>query len=378
MKYHNLSRNLRVPYIGQGFGGIRDGSKSSNLEEEIYINSLITGIENGLTLIDTAEAYADGYSEELVGRAIAGRRQDVQIASKFSPENNRYNDVIKSAEKSLKRLQSDYVDLYQIHWPNPMVPIDETISAMERLIQDGKVLSIGVSNFSPRDLKEAVSALTSGAIVTNQVEYNLFDRFIEESHFPFCRDNNIKIIAYSPLDKGRTTDGDHRHQLLSSLSAKYGKTVEQIALNWLTTSEMVIAIPTSRSRTHIIENSQSLDFSLSTEDHNLIDVQCAATPEYIDPKQISVSLSGEGNRLAYQTVSEALENKLGLCPSPLELAEFIKNGDPIKPVRLILNRKNVGDKTHDLVEGRLRYWAWVLAFNGEKAVPAYVRYDLPE
>lgn len=375
MKYHDLTSSLRVPYIGQGFGGIRDGSRSSNLEEEIYIKSLITGIENGLTLIDTAEAYADGYSEELIGKAVLGRRDDVQIATKFSPENNHFNDVIKSAEKSLKRLQTDYIDLYQIHWPNPMISIAETISAMEHLIQQGKVLSIGVSNFSTRDLKEASSVLTSGAIVTNQVEYNLFDRFIEESQFPFCRDNNIKIIAYSPLDKGRTTDGDLRHQLLSNLSAKYSKTVEQIALNWLTTSEMVIAIPTSRSQTHIIENSQSLDFSLSTADRNLIDIQCAATPEYINPKQISVSLSGEGNRLAYQTISEAIENKLGLCPSPLELAEFIKNGDPIKPVRLILSKENGNVKTHDLVEGRLRYWAWVLAFNSEKAVPAYVRYD---
>ena len=375
MKYHDLTSSLRVPYIGQGFGGIRDGSKSSNLEEEIYIKSLITGIENGLTLIDTAEAYAEGYSEELIGKAVLGRRADVQIATKFSPENNYFNDVIKSAEKSLKRLQTDYIDLYQIHWPNPMVPIAETISAMEHLVLQGKVLSIGVSNFSTRDLKEASSVLTSGVIVTNQVEYNLFDRFIEESQFPFCRDNNIKIIAYSPLDKGRTTDGDLRHQLLSNLSAKYSRTVEQIALNWLTTSEMVIAIPTSRSQTHIIENSQSLDFSLSIEDRNRIDIQCAATPEYIDPKQISVSLSGEGNRLAYQTISEAIENKLGLCPSPLELAEFIKNGDPIKPVRLILSKENGNVKTHDLVEGRLRYWAWVLAFSGEKAVPAYVRYD---
>ena len=98
MKYHDLTSSLRVPYIGQGFGGIRDGSRSSNLEEEIYIKSLITGIENGLTLIDTAEAYADGYSEELIGKAVLGRRDDVQIATKFSPENNHFNDVIKSAE----------------------------------------------------------------------------------------------------------------------------------------------------------------------------------------------------------------------------------------------------------------------------------------
>ena len=375
MKYHQLGEKLKVPYIGQGFGGIRDGSKGSDLSEKEYIDSLLTGFEHGLTLIDTAEAYADGYSEEVIGKAFAGYRADIQIATKFSPENNSYKDVINAAERSLSRLKTDYIDLYQIHWPNPMIPIEETIRALELLTRQGKILSIGVSNFSKRDLVGAIEALTSAKIVSNQVEYNLFDRFVEQSLFAFCEAKNIKIIAYSPLDKGRTTDGDVRRKLLLEIAQKYGKSVEQIALNWLTHSEMVIAIPTSRSKNHIISNSESVDFRLSDSDFGLISENCASNPEMIETEAISVSISGEGNRKVYQTLQEAKQNSLKLCPSPLELAEFIKQGDPIKPVRLRPNTNLKKKHTFELVEGRLRYWAWVLAHNGEKPIPAYVRYD---
>ena len=378
MKYHQLSEGLKVPYIGQGFGGIRDGSKGSDLDEQEYIDSLLIGFEHGLTLIDTAEAYADGYSEEIIGKAFADNRADIQIATKFSPENNSYKEVINAAEKSLSRLRTDYIDLYQIHWPNPMIPIEETIRALELLIRQGKILNIGVSNFSKRDLVSAIAALSAAKIVSNQVEYNLFDRFVEQSLFAFCKTNNIKIIAYSPLDKGRTTDGDNRRKLLLETAKKYGKTVEQIALNWLTSSKMVIAIPTSRSKKHIIDNSKSVDFQLSDSDFDLISRHCASNPEMIRTEAISVSDSGEGNRKVYRTLQEAKQNSLKLCPSPLELAEFIKQGDPIKPVRLRLNTNLDTKHTYKLVEGRLRYWAWVLAYSGEKPIPAYVRYDQEE
>jgi diketogulonate reductase-like aldo/keto reductase len=375
MKFHQINDNLRIPYVGQGFGGIRDGSKGSDLDEEDYIDSLLTGVEHGLTLIDTAEAYADGYSEEIIGKAVLGIRKDIQLATKFSPENNGYKDVIAAAERSLVRLKTDYIDLYQIHWPNPMIPIEETIRALEVLMRQGKVLTIGVSNFSKRDLVAAIGALSSSKIVSNQVEYNLFDRFAEESLFPFCKTNDLKIIAYSPLDKGRTTDGDQRRKVLADVAQKYGKSVEQIALNWLTASGMVVAIPTSRSKNHIIDNSKSNDFELDRSDYELINEKCTSKPELIETKKISVSLSGEGNRLVYQTMAEAKQNLLNLCPSPLELAEFIKQGDPIKPVRLRPGSMTGDTQPYELIEGRLRYWAWVLAYNGEKPIPAYIRYD---
>jgi len=375
MKLHTLNEKIQIPYVGQGFGGIRDGSKNSNLEEHVYIEALQFGVDVGLTFIDTAEAYADGYSEELIGKALSGVRSNIQIGTKFSPENHRYEEVIKSAEKSLKRLRTEYIDVYQIHWPNQTVPIDETLMALEHLVAQGKVLSIGVCNFSVRELSEAIRVLNFGKIVSNQVEYNLFDRFIESTLFEYCKLHDIKIIAYSPLDKGRTTDGDARRKLLSELSIKYGRSTEQIALNWLTSSDLVSAIPTSRNKMHILENSQSLDFVMDSTDYELVDLKCKSVPELVDTNEIEVSLEGEGARKVYQSIEEAKENKLNLCPSPIELSKFILEGDPVKPVRLRLRIGKDGHKIYDLIEGRLRYWAWVIAFGGERPIPSYVRQD---
>lgn len=375
MKSHRINEKIQIPYIGQGFGGIRDGSKNSNLDENVYIEALQFGVDVGLTFIDTAEAYADGYSEELIGKALSSIRSKVQIGTKFSPENHRYKDVIKSAEKSLKRLDTEYIDIYQIHWPNQNIPISETLEALAHLIEQGKILSVGVCNFSVRDLSETMSVLDSFKIVTNQVEYNLFDRFSEYALFEFCSQNEVKIIAYSPLDKGRTTDGDTRRKFLNQLSIKYGKSIEQIALNWLTSSDLVTAIPTTRNKSHILQNSQSLDFVMDDKDYELIDLTCNAVPELINVHDIEVSLNGEGARKVYQNMNEAIENKLNLCPSPVELSKFILEGDPIKPVRLRLRAGADGGKIYDLIEGRLRYWAWVIAFDSGKPIPAYVRQD---
>lgn len=373
MTFIDFKDNVSVATIGQGFGGINDGSQKYFSSEADYIESLNIGIDNGLTFIDTAEAYADGYSEELIGKTVYDKRSEVQIATKFSPENNSFKKVIDAAERSLKRLKTDYIDLYQIHWPNPRIPIAETLSAMEVLIEQGKILNIGVSNFSELQLHDAMSSLTNSKIVSNQVEYNLFDRFNESHLFPFCKKNNIKIIAYSPLDKGRVTNSDVRLNLLENLATKYNKSKEQVALNWITTSHNLIAIPTSRNPSHIIQNSQSLDFKLLPEDANKIDTVCKLEPDFVEVSRIKVSLNGENSRQVYQTIEEAKANFLNLCPSPVELSESIKFGGPIKPVRLIASKD--GEHDFELIEGRLRYWAWVLAFGESKAIPSYIRYN---
>ena len=373
MRFIDFNNEVSVATIGQGFGGINDGSQKYHSTEKDYIECLNVGVENGLTFIDTAEAYAEGYSEELIGKAVCGKRSEVQIATKFSPENNSFKNVILAAERSLKRLNTDYIDLYQIHWPNPRIPIGETLSAMEILIGQGKILNIGVSNFSILQLQGAMSSLTKGKIVSNQVEYNLFDRFNESHLFPFCKKNNIKIIAYSPLDKGRITNNDVRLKLLDNLANKYSKSKEQVALNWITTSHNLIAIPTSRNPSHIIQNSQSLDFKLLPDDAAKIDAVCKLEPNFVDVSRIKVSLTGENSRKVYQSIEEAKENFLNLCPSPIELSESIKFGGPIKPVRLITSKD--GKHDFELIEGRLRYWAWVIAYGESKAIPSYIRYN---
>jgi diketogulonate reductase-like aldo/keto reductase len=369
------NNDLGIPPIGQGCMGIGGEFSRDESKAEEHLHALQFGIDLGLTFLDTAEIYSDGYSEELIGRVAKGRRDKLFIATKFSPKNSSYQGVLGAAESSLTRLQTDYIDLYQIHWPNPAIPIEETVSAMERLVDEGKIRYIGVSNFSKREMIAAQSSMSGNRIVSNQLEYNLFDRFIEQDILPHCRREKSLVIAYSPLDKGRTTDGDLKRNLLQELSVKYEKTPSQIALNWLISQQSVVAIPKSTNLEHIKQNAESAKFEISGEDKLRIDEVCTPTPIFISPQKIRVSVSGEGGRSVYQTIEEARANLLGLSPSPLELAEFIRQAEPTKPVRVIPSIDTSSGYTHDLVEGRLRYWAWVLAFNGEKPVPAYVRYD---
>ena len=339
------------------------------------INVMNIGFDLGLNLIDTAEVYGNGFSEEIIGQAINNKRARIFLASKFSPQNAGFKDVIKSAEKTMMRLKTDYLDLYQIHWPNPNIPISETLGAMEQLVIEGKILNIGVSNFSRLELIQAQNSLVKHKIFSNQVEYNLFDRFIEQELLPYCQASNIKVIAYSPLFKGKTVDGEKSRSLLSNLSTKYNASFSQIALSWLISKKLVYAIPKSSKEKHIRDNALALNLKLDDSDLIEIDKTCASKPTLVSTNDIKVVLNGEGNRNVYQTLAEALENKMNLSPSPLELSKFLKLGESPKPVRLIPNRDPSSNYKYDLVEGRLRYWAWVIAFEGLRPIPSYIRYD---
>ncbi len=337
------------------------------------LRSLKLGIDLGMTFIDTAEGYGGGHSEELVGQAVRGIRDKVFIATKVSPENLPYDLVINAAEGSLRRLNTDYIDLYQIHWPNPAIPVSETMKAIERLIFDGKIRHIGVSNFSIREVKEASEALVSHVINSIQVEYNLFDRSIEEHILPYCEQKNITTIAYSPLDQGRVGSGDDKKIELQSIADKYNKTTAQIILNWLVSHPTVIVIPKASSEKHIRENAGSADFRISDEDFKRINHLFASKYIFVPVDRIKVSTEGEGKRKVYQTVEDALNNPFGFVPSPADLAQSLKHGDFLKPVRLIPTTDTSSKYDYDLIEGRIRYWAWVIANDGKTPIPAYIR-----
>lgn len=376
MKYKKIqSTQHQISAIGFGCMGIGGYlSKDADNDDE-YIKAIQYGIECGITFIDTAECYGAGYSEEIVGRAIKNIRDKIFIATKISPENLAYDNVIKSAENSLKRLKTDYIDLYQIHWPNPKISISETINAFEKLITDGKIKYIGVSNFSLKELNEAENILQNNSIVSIQLEYNLFDRMIEKNILPYCEQKNILTIAYSPLDQGRIACGDEKIKKLMKIAEKNNKTIAQIVLNWLISHKTVIAIPKALSLIHIKENAQATDFTLSENDLNELSDIFKNEIAYIPTEKICVVENGQGNRKVYKTVEEAIENRLEFVPSPVELANEIRNGEDLKPIRLIHTKEKNEKYDYNLIEGRIRYWAWVIAFNGNKPIPAYIRYN---
>lgn len=374
MQHKELGKSsVKIPAIGQGCMGIGGYLSKDSHQDDNQVKALRLGIELEMNFIDTAEAYGDGHSEGLVGRAIEGIRDKVFIASKVSPEHLFYDGLLLSAEKSLRKLKTDYIDLYQVHWPNPKVPIDETMRAMEQLVREGKVRYIGMSNFSLRQLKAAQAALSENEIVSVQVEYNLFDRNIENSILPYCESESITTIAYSPLDQGQIAGDYKKTKALETIANRYNRTVAQVALNWLISHPSVIAIPKATNPIHIRENASAADFELSDEDFEEISRVFTQECIYAPTDRIRVIVGGRGNRQVYQTVDEALENKLGFVPSPLDLAQDIRKDEILKPIRVTQSTDESGEYDYDLIEGRIRYWAWVIAHKGKVSIPAYIR-----
>ena len=372
MKFITVGNGEILPAVGQGGMGLGGefSRNYSNFKQCCY--ALEHGIDKGLTFIDTAEVYGDGLSEEIVGEVALGKRAKLFLASKFSPENSSFDRVIRAAEGSLKRLKTDVIDLYQFHWPNPTVPLQETLEAMTKLHEDGKIRYIGLSNFSNLEMQKAQKLVGKHRIFSNQVEYNLFDRYAEHNILPLCRTSGSVLVAYSPLDNGRAIDDEKRNSLLNSISAKYGRSPSQIALNWLTRGDSVIVIPKAINKHHIELNAESTDFTLEEDDSDAIDQMFNSSPKLVATSDIKVISDGIGNRRVYQTVEQAKENALGLSPSPIELAQSLKLDESIKPVRLVRAEPN-SNYLFSLVEGRVKFWAWVIAFDGKKPIPAYIR-----
>ncbi len=227
------------------------------------VEPLRKGLEAGARFIDTAESYG---SEPVVGQAVAGMRDRVFIATKASPRNFRYQDVLRAADGSLRRLNVDHIDLYQLHEPSYSVPIEETMEAMEKLVDLGKIRFIGVSNFSVTELKRAQKAMRKQPIVANQVRYNLADRTIETDLLPYCQANHVTVIAYSPLGRQlrRILDCDPKGALPEVAKAT-GKSISQVVINWCLCKDGVVAIPKGNSVQHVLENCGASDWRLTAE-----------------------------------------------------------------------------------------------------------------
>ena len=272
MEFKELGKSdQKIPVLGLGTWGI-GGFSTRYLtgRDEEGVRALRLGLELEMRFIDTAEMYARGHSEEVVAEAVKSQRNEVFIATKVSREHLHYDDVVKSCESSLRRLETDYIDLYQVHWPNPSIPIAETMKAMEHLAAEGKTRHIGVSNFSVRQTREAQEALSKSSLASNQVEYSLLDRSIETRLLPYAEKEHITIIAYSPIARGEIPQGrrGQRWQTLDEIASKYGKTRAQVALNWLIAKKPVVAIPKAASLNHVRENAGAAGWQMSKQDHD--------------------------------------------------------------------------------------------------------------
>jgi aryl-alcohol dehydrogenase-like predicted oxidoreductase len=262
MEYRELGHTgEKVSTIGMGTW--KFGVFSGPDQKAAQVKVLRRGLELGMNLIDTAEMYATGKSEEVVGEAIRGRRDKAFVATKVSPEHLHHDDVISSCDASLGRLGVSHIDLYQVHWPNPAIPIQETMHAMEELVRVGKVRYIGVSNFGVRLTEEARASLSKSDVVSNQVEYSLTNRGAESEIMPYCEREKMTLVAYSPLARGRIPEPAVPRPLLW----KYKMTSAQAMLNWVTRNERVVAIPKAADTTHLEENASAVDVRMTQAEY---------------------------------------------------------------------------------------------------------------
>ncbi|MBO4121667.1 aldo/keto reductase [Cupriavidus gilardii] len=243
----------RVPALGMGTWNI--GDDPARRTEEIA--TLRLGLDLGLRLIDTAEMYGEGLSEELVGEAIAGRRDEVFLVTKVYPHNAGRRDAVAACERSLRRLRTDRVDLYQLHWRGG-VPLAETMEAFLALQQAGKIRHFGVSNLDLDDMRELWKVPGGERVQTNQLLYNLSRRGIEWDLLPWLRERGVPVMAYSPIEQARLL----RHAGLKAFAARHGIAPAQAALAWLLARDNVIAIPKTGRRDALRQNAAALSIAL--------------------------------------------------------------------------------------------------------------------
>lgn len=258
-----------VPVIGLGSWEMPTGGGAAFEEAKA---ALCRGIEVGMVHIDTAEMYGSGRSEELIAEAIAGLpRDELFIVSKVLPQNSTYKGTLAACEKSLKRLGTDYLDCYLLHWRGS-VPLSETMRALEQLVDDGKIRSLGVSNFDVDDIAEALPVLQKHKIACNQVLYNLYTRGIERDLIPMCAKNKIAIVGYTPFaQKGVPDERTAGGAALTEVAAKHGATARQVILAFLVRHENNFTIPKAARVSHIEENAGAGNLKLDAADIAKID-----------------------------------------------------------------------------------------------------------
>jgi diketogulonate reductase-like aldo/keto reductase len=268
MLYKTLYTGEKIPVIGQGTWGLGGGMSPDYSNDQLAIGAIRSAIELGYTHIDTAEMYGGGHTEELVGQVIRDfKREDLILTSKFWHITMNYRDTLNAIEGSLKRLGTDYLDLYLIHRPNHDIPLEETFRALNELVTQGKVRHLGVSNFDLRQMQRA-QALCNTPLVTNQVPYNLHQRvYVTNGVLEYCQANDILLTAYSPIERGHLV----KDAAVGRMAEKCGATPAQIALHWLIRQPNVIALPMSTRAEHLRENLGALDLDLSDEDLEALD-----------------------------------------------------------------------------------------------------------
>lgn len=355
--------NINPIGYGLGFGGTNCKNVKYTLKHKLALNFLIK--KKTCNFIDTAPEYGNGESERLIGGLPKEIKKNLFISTKVSPENLNYKYFIKSVQKSLKRLNLNRIDLIQPHWPNYSVDNDEIISAFKFLKKDGKVRYFGLSNFELIDIKYFKKQLKSDFKFL-QEEYSLSDKSIEEEKISYCLNNDMKIICYSPLSSGNFTFDKKQNKLLYGLADKYHVSFSSIILNYiLKKSNSLIIIPHSTNFENISSNLNVANYKLIKKDVSILNKEFKKNKIKIKLKNI---VYFDKNYKKIRNLNEAITNKFNLSPSPSQLSIKIIQGAKLKLIKV----RKEGKKFY-LTEGRLRFWAYVIAYGWNYTINAILQ-----
>ena len=348
--------NLTPMGIGaMGFGGYFTKDLKNNLQQVRLIEE---AYDLGVNVIDTAEIYGQGASEETIGKTSQSVRNNLFVMSKFSPENSKPSDIVISIEKSLKRINRDYLDVYQPHWPQPGVRTEDTLELLEKLKKSGKIRFSGLSNFTAQQIK-SISLEKYNSLRFFQYEHNPIESNMADDLFSIVNKIEGVHVAYSPFREGQIFKSSKFDELVS-FSKALGALPSQILLAWGMSNGRTIVIPKVSSSKHLRENIESMEISLSKSDIDYISALFKPSIKQIIPADIIPDIPvKKDDRKIYKNLKDAKDNIYNLNPGPMEIVREIQNnqGSLFKPIKV---KELNDDGKYVLIDGRLRFWAWVI------------------
>lgn len=365
----SLNSDFCLPAIGLGTMGFGGYFKSDKSNWSSSVNLLDAAHEYGIKVIDTAEVYGEGNAEKIIGSIDSHKKNDLFIMSKFSPHRCSKKEIFKALDGSLKRLGRDWVDVYQPHWPNPKISIDETLESLTELRNAGKIRFIGVSNFNSNSLPpEPTDSYEMPQFF--QCEFNPMEQIGFKDLTKRFETSDGVLIGYSPFREGQIFQHENYCKLIDH-AKEIGVSAGQLILAWIIKHDNVVTIPKCSSKKRLAENFSAMNIELSNKSFELISGLFKVRILNILPSDIiPFDSNNKGDRLIYRTLDEAMQNEHLLSPSPKEIAEEIEqnNGNLNKPIKVSKDENG----TLTLVEGRLRYWGWLILYGPNKPIPTIV------
>lgn len=370
VEFTDVPHGLNLPQIGIGTIGAGPVTTATSDSIRKRIDLFAQACDLGANFFDTGEDYEEGHAEIVLGQFAKNRRHELIIASKFAPNHASEGQIVRAAENSLRRLGTDYIDIYQMHWPNSDVALDEMMRGLERLVSDGKVRYIGVGNCSLKFARQAQDCLQRGRLVSTQFKFNALDRptLVEPNFFEALVEADCAGLGYGLFGQGHLSLGVEALRTVDRLCAKYEISKNQLLIAWALTFPRMCTLIRSMNPAHLRSNILAAEVQLDP-----VDVHLLSDCFQVEVRQIQVSdirvldSDADPTHKIYLNLVEALANRYDMRPSVQTLAAEIEDGEPFRPVGVVAR-----DGRYELIQGRMRFWAWCLLHGEQSTIPCIV------